>query len=126
MKSVFTEWFGTQISEALGSGKAPEVIDITLKPLQAKWIEEPYDEMISESGKNLIWKGWKKSGITDGIKVTSSKLPSLDPFDQFNLLGKDQDKYDLMTTLSINEGSLGERITKLSGRKSEWGWSKWW
>ena len=53
--------------------------------------------------------------------MTNSKLPSLDPFDQFNPLGKEQDKYDLMATLSINEGSLGERITKLSGRKSEWG-----
>ena len=41
MKRMFTEWFATQISEALKSRKAPEVIDITLnlfilKPLQAK------------------------------------------------------------------------------------------
>ena len=37
--------------------------------------------MTSELGKNVILKGWEKSGITDGIKMESSKLPSLDPFD---------------------------------------------
>ena len=39
MKRMFTEWFASQISEALESGIAPEDIDIplnlsTLKPLQ--------------------------------------------------------------------------------------------
>ena len=41
MKRMFTEWFATQISEALKSGKTPEDIDITLnlyilKPLKVK------------------------------------------------------------------------------------------
>ena len=72
MKRMFTKWFATQISEALESGKAPIDIDITLNPLQAKWIVELYDEMISKSGKNMISKGCEKSGITDGIKMGNS------------------------------------------------------
>lgn len=50
---LFTEWFVTQISEALETGKAPEDIEITLnlstmKPLQAKWMIELCDKMTSE------------------------------------------------------------------------------
>ena len=125
MKKKFTEWFATQISEALESGKAPEDIDITLnlstlKPLQAKWIIELYDEMTSDSGKNVILKGWEKSGITAGITMGSSNLPSLDPFNEFDPLGKEQDEYDLMAALSINEDRLEEGITELSGDESEW------
>ena len=66
--------------------------------------------MTSELGKNVIVKG-----ITDGIKIGSSKLPSLDPFDEFDPLGKDQDEYDLMAALLINEDRLGEEIAELSG-----------
>ena len=79
-----------------------------------------YDEMTSESRKNVILKGWEKSGITDGIKMGSSKLRSLDPFDEFDPLGKDQDRYNLMAVLSIHENRLREGITKLSGDESEW------
>ena len=85
MKRMFTEWFATQISEALESGKFPEDIDIklnlsTLNSLQAKCIIELYDKSTSELGKNVILKGWEKLRITDGIKMRSSKLLSLDPF----------------------------------------------
>ena len=77
MKRVFTKWFATQILEALESSKAPIDVDITLnistlKPLQAKWIVELYDEMTLESGKNMILKGCEKLGITDGIKMGNS------------------------------------------------------
>ena len=37
-----------------------------------------------------------KSGITDSIKMGSSKPPSIDPFDELDPLGKDQDEYDLI------------------------------
>ena len=57
--------------------------------------------MTSELSKNVIVKGYEKSGIIDGIKMGSSKLPSLDPFDEFDPLGKDQDEYNLMAALSI-------------------------
>ena len=41
MKRMFTEWFVTQISKALKSGKAPEAIDITLNLLRKKSIKNP-------------------------------------------------------------------------------------
>ena len=48
--------------------------------------------MTSEPGKNVILKGWEKSGITHGIKMGSSKLPSLDPFDKPDPLEKVKDE----------------------------------
>ena len=68
-KRIFTEWFATQISEAFKKGKGSEDVYITLnlstlKPLQAKWIIKPYNKMTSEPGKNVILKGWEKSGLT--------------------------------------------------------------
>ena len=50
----------------------------------------------------------------------SSKLSYLDLFDEFDPLGKNQYKYDLMAELSINEDRLGEETTELSGGESEW------
>ena len=76
--------------------------------------------MTSELGKNVIVKGYEKSGVTDEIKMGSSKLSSLDPFDEFDPLGKDQDKYDLMAAILINEDRLGEEIAELSGDESKW------
>ena len=115
MKRMFTKRFVTQISEALESGDAPEDIDITLnlptlKPLQAKWIIELYDE----SGEKVILKGCEKSGTTDGMKMGSPGLPSLDQFDELDPLGKNQEKYDLLTVFSINEERFG-RETKVNG-----------
>ena len=113
------------ISEALKKGKAAEDIDSTLNlstlpPLQAKWIIELYDKMTLELGKNVIVKEYEKSGITNGIKMGSSKLSSLDPFDEFDSLGKDQDKFELMAALLINKDRLGEEIAELSGDESKW------
>ena len=48
----------------------------------------------------------------------SLKLPSLDPFNYFDSLGKKQGQNDLVATLSINKERLGEGIT--SREKSEW------
>ena len=120
MKRMFTEWFATKISEALKKGKAAEDIDSTLNlstlpPLQAKGIIELYDKMTLDLGKNVIVKEYEKSGITNRIKMGSSKLSSLDPFDEFDSLGKDQDKFDLMAALLINKDRLGEEIAELSG-----------
>ena len=50
----------------------------------------------------------------------SSKISFIDPFDELDPLGKDEDKYNLMNALSINEDRLGEGITELSEGESEW------
>ena len=66
-------------------------------------------------GCGALWRN-----DTETLCGKRSKLPSLDPFNQFDPLGKDQDKYNLMPALSIIEDKLGERITELSKD-----WSKW-
>ena len=43
----------------------------------------------------------------------SSKLPSLVPFDELDPSRNDQEKYDLMAALSINEDRLGEEVNYL-------------
>ena len=58
--------------------------------------------------------------IRMAIKMGSSKLPSLDPLDELDPLGKDQDKYDLMAVFLIIEDRFGEGITKLCEDESEW------
>ena len=92
LKRMFAEWFATQISEV-------------------KWIIGFYNEMASKQGKNLILKGWEKSGITNAIKMGSSKLSYLNPLDELDPLGQDQDKYYLIAALSISEDCLGDGIT---------------
>ena len=52
--------------------------------------------MTSESGKNVILKEWEKSRIIDSMKMGSSKPQSIDPFDEIDPLGKDQDEFDLI------------------------------
>ena len=48
------------------------------------------------------------------MKMGSPGLPSLDQFDELDPLGKNQEKYDLLTVLSINEERFG-RETKVNG-----------
>ena len=40
-------------------------------------------------GKNAILKAWGKPGVTDGIKMESSKFPFLDPFNELDSLRED-------------------------------------
>ena len=73
------------IENQLSLGKNVEEIKIefrltTLKPLQAKWFVEYYNEITSENGSSIIINGWKAVGIYDTIKDGSSGLQSIDPF----------------------------------------------
>ena len=51
-----------------------------MKPLHAKWLSEFYNYINSSGGQEITRNGWLRAGITDAIKVGSSKLTSLDPF----------------------------------------------
>lgn len=84
-KQKFADWFTRQINIGLESGQELDDIEIdyrlsVLKPLHAKWLISLYDHMSSPEGKAVISSGWKKSGIYDAIRLGSSKLPALDPF----------------------------------------------
>ena len=126
-KRMFKEWFASKIREALESGKAPEEIDIKLnlsilKSLQAGWIIKLYDEMTSLHGENVILKDWEIAGINDGIEMVTARLPSLDPFDEVDLIVRGRIEildYDLMAALSINKDSFVEGYTTVQGKDGD-------
>lgn len=116
LKQQFTEWFAKQITDGVNSVKDPDSIDIPLqlsilKPLQAKWIIKLYDEMTSSSGKEVILKGWERAGITDGIKMGSVNLPTLDPFHDLDPLDRNEEEYDIGEAIINNQDQLADGLT---------------
>ena len=67
--------------------------------------------MTSEAGKSVVLNGWEKSGITDGIKLGKSKLPTLDPFHDIDPLIGHEEEYDLAKALQNNQDCLSEGLT---------------
>ena len=70
--------------------------------------------MTSLRGKNVILKGWEKTGINDAIKMGTARLPSLDPFDEVDPMVRGRKEildYDLIAALSINKDRLVEGCT---------------
>ena len=97
LKQLFSEWYSQQIKGQLSLGKKVEEIKIefclkTLKLLHAKWLVEYYNEITSENGSSVIINDWKASGIYDAIKVGSSRLQSIDPFEDISALVTEHDK----------------------------------
>ena len=79
------EWYSRQILHALEN--RCEVMDVkvdvkltTMKLLHAKWLSEFCNYINSSDGQGITRNVWLRGGITDAIKMGSSKLPSLDPF----------------------------------------------
>ena len=115
LKKLFTEWFAKQITDGVNSGKDPGSIEVPLqlsilKRLQAKWIIKLYDEMTS-SGKEVILKGWERAGITDGIEMGSSKLPTLDPFHELDPLVRNEEEYDIGEAITNSKDQLADGLT---------------
>ena len=46
-----------------------------MKPLHAKWLSECYNYISSSDGQKIKRNGWLRAGITDAIKMGTSKLP---------------------------------------------------
>ena len=97
-----------QIKNQLSIGKKIEEVDIkftytTIKPLHAQWLVEFYKEMTSESGSIVIVNGWKASGIYDGLKMGSSNLPSIDPFQHISTLLESNDLESGLQAINITE-----------------------
>ena len=55
-----------------------------LRPLQAGWIIEFFNEMTTSKGSEIIGSGWNASGIKDAIKLGYRKFLSLDPLEELN------------------------------------------
>ena len=97
LKRLFSEWYSQQIKNQLSLGEKVEEIKIefcltTLKPLHGKWLVEYYNEITSENGSSVIINDWKAADIYDAIKVGSSGLQSIDPFEDISALLTEHDE----------------------------------
>ena len=79
--------------------------------------------MTSSSEKEVILKGCERAGITNGIKIGSSKLPSLDPFHELEPLVFNEEEYDIGETITNSKDQLADGLTHYfedSDVDSEW------
>lgn len=91
MRSKFSQWYSKQILLQLEGGADVQSVKVDVKltivkPLHAIWLIEYYNKMSSPEGQEVVQNGWLRSGITDAIKLGSSKLPSLDPFRDIDMV----------------------------------------
>ena len=74
MAREFNDWCTDQVSAQLDKGVPIAEIDIKLrfsllKPLDAVWITDLYNYMISEAAKKIIESGWVSAGIRDANRL---------------------------------------------------------
>ena len=92
-RKKFSEWYTRQLTNGMKNGIELDDIEIdyrlsVLKSLHAAWLISLCNQMNTPEGKEVSASGWKKSGIFDLIMMGSSKLPTLDPFDDiYPLMG---------------------------------------
>lgn len=85
MKKQFVMYYASAVRKQLQSGKQLEDIEVdfrlsSLKPLHARWLVSTYNFMTSDKGKEVIAKGWKKSGVF-GLFDGTTVVPPEDPFE---------------------------------------------
>ena len=86
MRTKFSEWYSRQILHALENeyevidAKADVKLTIMKPLLHAKWLSQFYNYINSSHGQEIARNDWLRAGISDAIKMGSSKLPSLEPF----------------------------------------------
>ena len=80
MRKKFSKWYSRQTLHALENGC--EVMDFNvdvkltiMKPLHAKWLSGLYSYINSSDGQEITRNDWLRVGITDDIRMGSSKLP---------------------------------------------------
>ena len=108
LKRLFSERYAQQIENQLSLGKNVEEIKIefcltTLKPLHAKWLVEYCNKITSENGSSVIISGQKAAGIYDAIKAGSSRLQSIDPFEDISPLVSKHDESESFLPATIDQ-----------------------
>lgn len=138
LKGKFSDWYSSQISKQLASNIPLDDVKIklqltTLKPLQAGWIIDFYNEMTSAKGKEIINSGWVSSGIKDAIDLGLQNLPSVDPFEQLDPMMNDTEDVveanrlrmiaiACLTTEELSLIGVGERVEDSSEDENEEEW----
>ena len=96
LKSKFTEWYSSQVRAYLDNGVSIDDVEVGLqlskiKSIHAGSLVEFYNHMTTLKVKEIIDSEWKAAGISDAVKLGSSKLLPIDPFcdvtaEEFELL----------------------------------------
>ena len=89
LKHKFTQWYSVEVTRQLSNKVALEDLQVKLqlaklKPLQACWIIEFFNEMTASKSSEIIGSGWNASGIKDANKLGTENLPSLHPFEELD------------------------------------------
>ena len=95
-RGKFNSWYSSQIRNQLDVGKQLHDIDVPLrlsllKPLHAEWLVECYNHMTTTAAQNVIYGGWKATGITEALRVGVNGLESFDPFQDIDPLIEQQE-----------------------------------
>ena len=106
LKRKFTQWYSAEVTRQLANKVALEDVQVKLqltklKPLQAGWIIEFFNEMTTSKGSEIIGSGWNASGIKDAIKLGTEKLPSLDPFEELDHMMNETENIARSTVLRM-------------------------
>ena len=123
MRKRFSEWYSNQIFQCLENGSEVgdvkvDVKPIVIKPLHAKWLSEFYNYINSSDGQEITRNGWLRAGIADAVKMGSTQLPSLDPFQDIssttNIGLEDASKVDIVIqTLIGKKSKTGLKMTNI-------------
>lgn len=89
LKQKFSEWYSHQVEKKLSNKVELENVEVklkllTLKPLQAVWIIEFFNEMTLNIGAEVIKSGLLASGIKDAVGLGLEKLPSVDALEELD------------------------------------------
>ena len=87
MRKQFVTYYTAAVKQQMDSGIQLEDIEIdfrltVLKPLHAQWMVNMFNFFTTDKGKEVITKGWKRSGITSVLDGTLF-LPIEDPFEEY-------------------------------------------
>ena len=122
LKRKFNEWYSGQVKAQLDNDVSLDGIQVglqltKLKPVHAGWIVQFYNHMTTSKGKEIINSGWKGAGISDALELGSSKMPSIDPFDDIDpMLSDCNEQCDDRHLLAVCDVSA-EQFEALCSRK---------
>ena len=88
---------------------------LSSKPIHAGWLVEFYNHMTTSKGKEVN-SGWKAAGISDAVKLDSSKLPPIDPFRDIDLILGDESESSNRHLLALCDVTV-EEFELLCGKK---------
>ena len=121
LKSKSAEWYSSQVRAYLDNGVSIDDIEVgsqlsKIKPIHAGWLVELCNHMATLKGKEIIDSERKAAGISDAVKLGSSKLPPIDPFHDIDPMLGDE-KESINRHLLVLCDVTAEEFELLGGKK---------